>query len=99
VEELKEIYHVYGRETKMGAYTGLEVVKVFKGTIKVCRLNFSKSGRHWEEVLLASPDAEGVVHYVNISNSGKHYCKILLVKGSKVEVVDEAKGRCPIHYI
>jgi len=96
---LKEAYHIYGRSTKMGAETYLEVAKVSRGVIKVERLNESKSGRHWEEVLLVSDDAEGIVYHVDITNSGKHYCRVLGVKDGAVAVLAEAKGgRCPIHH-
>jgi len=97
--QLKKIYHVHGRSTRMGAETKLEIAVVLKGKMQVMAYNHSKSHRHWEEVLLASPDAEGIVYHVNISNSGKHYCKILKVENGEVKVVDEAKGGwCPIHH-
>jgi len=76
---------------------------VLKGQARVKSYNHSRSGRHWEEVLLVKPDTDVVVYVTDISNSGKHYCRVLRVVADSNgnvtidEIATAAGGLCPIH--
>jgi len=74
-----------GRDTAMGAFTGFVPLKVVKGTLKIVKLNVSRSGRHWDELLMVSPDAQAEIALVDISNSGKHHCRLFRMVDGCIE--------------
>jgi len=94
-----KLMDIAARRTKMGAETHLEVAKVKRGKIKVVKYDKSKTGNHWREALLATPEAEGYVNYIDISNSGHHRCKILHVVNGRVEIVYVAEDVCHLHEV
>ena len=91
----------YGRRTQMGAFSTLVVVRVERGEARVERYNYSRSGRHWDEVLYITPDFTGVVAQIDISNSGKHRCQLVYWEDGQIVAVHSPPGNywmepCPV---
>jgi len=96
-----EVFSIYGRHTAMGALSCLVPIEIEDGAVKIVKYNVSRSGKHWEEMLLVTEDFRGTVAWIEISNSGKHYCQLLTIVDRKIVDVKAPvpgywRGPCPV---
>jgi len=82
--KLKEVAKIPARNTSAGARTYVYAILVESGDIRVLRTNFSRSERHWEDILFVTDDAKGVVYVADYSNSGKNNSFKLRIESGKV---------------
>jgi len=100
-EQWISVIQAHCRDTGYGAETSLYITYCQKGHAKVRRYNVSKTGNHWEEELLVSPDFTGIVALKDISNTGKHRCMLFYIHDGKVTSITQPEEfywhiKCPV---
>jgi len=81
---MRRLYSIEGKVTGRGSYSSFIIVDIRQGVIDVRRYGYSRSRMHWKEDLLASNDADGLVHAVYVSNSGRDYSRLFVVQGGRI---------------